>query len=104
VIKCRRKEKPVFCVAGQPTQNGIISQIFGGTANRRLSEEDGLVVDLCHSCHNEPPNGVHFNKDNMHRLHVHGQRIWEMGKIVNDGLTDEQAREAFIKRYGRNYL
>jgi hypothetical protein len=80
------------------------SHIFGGTANRRLSEEDGLVVDLCHSCHNEPPNGVHFNKDNMHRLHVHGQRVWEMGKIVNDGMTDEQAREAFIKRYGRNYL
>lgn len=78
--------------------------IFSGTANRKLSEEDGLVVDLCHSCHNEPPNGVHFNKDNMHRLHVHGQRIWEMGKIVNDGMTDEQAREAFIKRYGRNYL
>lgn len=78
--------------------------IFSGTANRKLSEEDGLVVDLCHSCHNEPPNGVHFNKDNMHRLHVHGQRIWEMGKIVNEGLTDEQAREAFIKRYGKNYL
>jgi hypothetical protein len=78
--------------------------IFSGTANRKLSEEDGLIVDLCHSCHNEPPNGVHFNKDNMHRLHVHGQRIWEMGKIVNDGMTDEQAREAFIKRYGRNYL
>ena len=78
--------------------------IFSGTANRKLSEEDGLVVDLCHSCHNEPPNGVHFNKDNMHRLHVHGQRIWEMGKIVNDGMTDEQAREAFIKRYGRSYL
>lgn len=78
--------------------------IFGGTANRRLSEQDGLVVDLCPDCHNRPPNGVHFNKDNMHRLHVHGQRIWEMGKIVNDGLTDEQAREAFIKRYGRNYL
>lgn len=78
--------------------------IFSGTANRKLSEEDGLVVDLCHSCHNEPPNGVHFNKENMHRLHVHGQRIWEMGKIVNDGMTDEQAREAFIKRYGRSYL
>ena len=78
--------------------------IFSGTANRKLSEEDGLVVDLCHSCHNEPPNGVHFNKDNMHRLHVHGQRIWEMGKIVNDGMTDEQAREAFIKRYGKNYI
>lgn len=85
-------------------QNATIRNIFGGTANRRLSEQDGLVVNLCPDCHNRPPNGVHFNKDNMHRLHVHGQRIWEMGKIVNDGMTDEQAREAFIKRYGKNYL
>lgn len=85
-------------------QNATIRNIFGGTANRRLSEQDGLVVDLCPDCHNRPPNGVHFNKDNMHRLHVHGQRVWEMGKIVNDGMTDEQAREAFIKRYGKNYL
>ena len=41
------------------------SHIFGGTANRRLSEEDGLVVDLCTDCHNRPPNGVHFNKERM---------------------------------------
>jgi len=86
-------------------RNGYLElhHIFGA-ANRKHSTEDGLCVYLCRPCHNEPPNGVHFNKDNMHRLHVHGQRIWEMGKIVNEGLTDEQAREAFIKRYGKNYL
>lgn len=47
--------------------------IFGG-AMRKKSEQYGLVVDLCHNCHNEPPNGVHFNKEAMKFLHEHGQR------------------------------
>lgn len=77
--------------------------IFGGTANRRLSEEDGLVVDLCHACHNEPPYGVHYNKANMTMLHVMGQQRYELAKM-DEGMSAEEAHTAFIKRYGRNYL
>lgn len=76
--------------------------IFGG-ANRKHSEEDGLVVDLCHSCHNAPPNGVHFNKANMTMLRVMGQQRYEMARM-EEGMTAEEAHEAFMKRYGRNYL
>ena len=103
MIKCRRKEKPVSCVAECATQNGTIRNIFGGTANRRLSEEDGLVVDLCPDCHNRPPNGVHFNKERMKYLHQYGQMTFEARKRC-DGASDEEAREMFMKRYGRNYL
>lgn len=46
--------------------------IFEG-ANRKLSEKYGLKVYLCHYCHNEPPRGVHFNKDNMLLLKQQGQ-------------------------------
>lgn len=67
--------------------------IFGG-ANRKLSEEDGLVVDLCHFCHNEPPNGVHYNREQMDWLRAEGQRIYEQ----------THSREEFMERYGRNYL
>ena len=35
--------------------------VFNGNPNRKLSEKYGLKVYLCHYCHNEPPNGVHFN-------------------------------------------
>jgi hypothetical protein len=70
--------------------------IFGGVANRKKSERDGLKVDLCHFCHNEPPNGVHFNKDRNNRLRQIGQRAWmeRYGKTIED----------FIKEYGKNYL
>ena len=75
--------------------------IFGGTANRRLSEEDGLVVNLCPDCHNRPPNGVHFNRENMQKLHEYGERLYIERQ---DGLTWEEAKEAFMKRYGKNYI
>ena len=103
MIKCRRKEKPVFCVVDTATQNGTISQIFGGTANRRLSEEDGMVVDLCPDCHNRPPNGVHFNKERMEELHRIGQQTWENIQTAK-GITHDEARKAFMQRYGKNYL
>lgn len=77
--------------------------VFGG-ANRKLSEQDGLVVDLCHACHNEPPDGVHFNKEKMEWLHKWGQDTWELRKMIEDHVTRDEARKAFMKRYGRNYL
>jgi len=86
-----------------PTQNGTISHIFGGTANRRLSEEDGLVVNLCPDCHNRPPNGVHFNKTSMQWLHRVGQRAYE-DELNRKGISPDEARQRFMKRYGKNYL
>ena len=77
--------------------------IFGG-ANRKFSEQDGLVVDLCHKCHNEPPDGVHFNKEKMKWLHIWGQDTWELRKMISDHVTRDDARQAFMKRYGRNYI
>lgn len=77
--------------------------VMSGTANRRLSEEDGLYVYLCHTCHNEPPNGVHFNKKTMDWLRNKGQRAYEC-KMIQEGMSPSEAREMFMKRYGKNYL
>ena len=69
--------------------------IFGGS-RRKKSEKYGLVVDLCHYCHNEPPNGAHHNKSSMLLLHQLGQE-----KAMSDnGWTVQD----FIKEFGRNYL
>lgn len=87
-----------MCRRYGPTE---VHHIFGGTANRRLSEEDGLWVYLCPSCHNRPPDGVHFNKKNMEWLHRTGQTAYELNR---SDLTAEEAREKFMERYGKNYL
>ena len=69
--------------------------IFGG-AYRKKSEHYGLKVNLCHYCHNEPPNGVHHNKNNRLALQERAQLIAMeyYGWTVDD----------FIKKFGRNYL
>lgn len=69
--------------------------IFGG-ANRKKSEKYGLVVYLCHNCHNEPPYGVHHNRDEMLRLKQYGQK-----KAM---LEQGWSKEDFIREFGKNYL
>lgn len=70
-----------------------IHHIFGG-ANRKNSTKYGLVVPLCHYCHNEPPNGVHHNKERMDQLHKIGQEKFE--EVYPD--LD------FLKIFHKNYL
>lgn len=69
--------------------------IFGG-ANRPLSEKYGLVVVLCHQCHNEPPYGVHHNAESMQFLHEYGQKK----AMQEQGWTADEFRQVF----GRNYI
>ena len=77
--------------------------IMQGVANRKLSEQDGLWVYLCPYCHNIPPRGVHFDAQAMKRLRQVGQKAYEE-KMAQNGLNEAEAREAFMKRYGKNYL
>lgn len=69
--------------------------IFNG-AYRKKSEKYGLVIDLCHYYHNEPPNGVHFNSDKMKKLKRYGQ----LKAMSENGWTVEE----FIHQFGKNYL
>lgn len=67
-----------------------------GAADRNTSTEYGLVVPLCRYCHNEPPNGVHFNKEIRRKLQAEVQEKamkhygWDM--------------ETWRSLFGRNYL
>jgi hypothetical protein len=69
--------------------------IFGG-AYKKKSEKYGAMIYLCHFCHNEPPNGVHFNKDNMRTLRKQAQAeiMEKYGWSVSD----------FRRVFGKNYL
>lgn len=68
--------------------------IFGG-ALRKKSERYGLVVHLCHRCHNEPPNGVHHNRETRRAMQVYGQ----LKAMREQGWTVEDFRREFYKNY-----
>lgn len=63
---------------------------------RKKSEKYGYVVNLCHWCHNEPPDGVHFNQDvdNWLKATFQAKAMKENGWAVQE----------FINQFGRNYL
>lgn len=68
--------------------------IYGGNPNRRISETNGFVVWLCHDHHNEPPYGVHFNREMSLALKRECQTAFEK----------THSREEFMRLIGRNYL
>lgn len=79
------------CGAWGPTER---HHLFGGPL-RRKSERYGLVVDLCHNCHNEPPYGAHHCRELMDELHRYGQR-----KAMAEQHWDiERFRAEFYKNY-----
>ena len=74
-----------------------LHEVFFGTANRKISIEDGLVIPLCKAFHhNGNLIGIHKDKDLNEKWKKKAQKRWQefYGR-------DE---EAFIKRYGRNCL
>jgi len=68
--------------------------IYEGTANRKISEENGFWVYLSPHYHNSSPEGVHHNENNNRLLKAICQRKYE----------ETRTREEFMKLIGRNYL
>lgn len=67
--------------------------IYGGTANRRISERLGYVVWLCAE-HHTGDSGVHHDRDLDLYVKRTGQRVFEQTRT----------REEFIATFGRNYI
>lgn len=63
-----------------------------GTARRKLAEEDGLKIYLCHRCH------AQLHDKNYHDMDIlqEAERVW----LEYYGKT----KEDWIKRYIKNYL
>ncbi len=83
------------CYICGTTLNLQLHHIFFGTANRRLSDEDGCVVYLCQA-HHTGTAGVHHNRKLDLVLKARCEVEWL--KRYNKEIAD------FIKRYGKSYI
>lgn len=88
----QNKKNCYFC--GKPAE--CIHEVFYGTANRKLSIEDGCCVYLCNQHHNMSNNSVHFNKNMDLQLKIVMQKQWQ--EYYN------KTKEDFIARYGKSVL
>lgn len=88
------QDKRVCYICG--TEQGLETHhVFFGSANRKLSDQDGCVVYLCRN-HHTGGAGVHFNKKIDNTIKERCQRAWME--------TYELTEADFIRRYGRSYL
>lgn len=93
IIQDKKAGRCFLCGArGVPLEE---HHVFGGGC-RGLSEHFGLKVYLCHFCHNEPPKGVHFNREEREKLQ----------KIAQETAMDHYGwnKDDFIEIFGRNFV
>ena len=95
-----------YClICGTPAEH---HHIFKGVKQRKLSDEDGLIIPLCKE-HHTGNMSVHNKKELNILVEILGQLAWERDYAINqtqlpfDDLSEE-VREAFRHRYGRSYL
>lgn len=84
------------CYITKSTNNLHKHHIFGGIANRKLSEEDGMWIWLRADWHNMSDYGVHFNKELDLKLKRIAQKRWQE--------YYHKTKEDFIKKYGKSYI
>lgn len=71
-----------------------------GSYGRKLSTEHQLVLPLCRYCHSALHTTQYVAAEFSKML---GQLAFEKKEVAN-GLTEQEARDKFIKTFGRAYL
>lgn len=78
-----------------------------GNGLRELADQDGLWIPLTASEHTSSSVGtiyqVHGNPAAQWLSKIAGQLAWERHEIALTGCSEAEARQRFMKRYGRNY-
>lgn len=77
---------------GFPNYATEVHHMIFGTAKRKLADQDGLTVHLCHYHH--------------FMLHRHGLHKEELQQLAEKTWLEHYNKsiDDFIQRYGRNYL
>lgn len=100
-ILTKYTENCMFC--GKPTTEE--HHFIFGFGVRKLADEDGVKGPACRWCHTTGTIGqkIHDNPMAEKLSKMCGQLAWEKHEVAA-GMTEDEAREAFRKRYGVSYL
>lgn len=101
-IITKYNENCMLCGRPTTTQHHFVF----GWGMRSLAEEDGVKGPICDRCHNMADNlsdRIHDNPAAEKLSKMLGQLAWEKRRVA-EGMTEDEAREAFRKRYKRSWL
>lgn len=98
-IITKYNENCMFCGRPTTTQHHYIF----GRGLRGIAEVDGIKGPVCGEHHNMGRDCIHGNVMAEKMSKMIGQLAWEKRKVA-EGMTEDEAREAFRKRYGESWL
>jgi len=75
-----------------------------GRGYRQLAEEDGLKIPINSAFHKLSKYAIHDNPTAEALSKMLGQAVWEKHQIALRGISEDEARRDWIKRYGRSWL
>ena len=87
-----------FCIICNRPRTDIHHCVYG-VANRRLADTDGLTMPVCREHHEM----MHNDKSMQIMSHIVGQLYYERN-LCATGISPEDARNSFLRRYGKSYL
>lgn len=88
-----------YCmICGKPTTTH--HHCIEGTANRKISDREGLVCPLCDYHHNMSNMSVHHNDEMRTLMHIIGQYAWMFHKLTEDNqIPFVDMREEYIDQF-----
>ena len=84
-----------YCALCNKQKDDTHHLVFG-ISNRKLSDEDGLVIPVCREHHEMLHKNARVSK-------IIGQLMYERNKCA-EGYGLGAARESFMIRYGKNFM
>ena len=88
----------VYClICGKP--NVEVHHLVFGISKRKLADSDGLTIPLCSEHHEQ----MHNHKGMMAMSRICGQLYYEKCMCAA-GMSPDEARESFRRRYGISYM
>lgn len=76
-----------------------LHHVFGGVANRKISETYGLCVYVCHKHHTDPKEGVQYNKEMNLKLKQDAQLAFQ--KYYGRSLWMQLFRKNYLGDWGK---
>jgi hypothetical protein len=91
------KYKDYCLICGKPTTD--VHHLVWGNAKRKLADTDALTIPLCRQHHEM----MHNDKAMQVMSHIAGQLYYEK-HMCAAGMSPDEARTSFRKRYSISYL
>lgn len=81
------------CYLTHVTYDLVVHHVMNGHAERKKSDQDGLVIYLNDSVHRY-----------LHETHEGRQKMYELKAAAQEAYEETHSHEEWMRRYGKNYL